>query len=275
MQSLVHNKRRFPYQLEYPRMTFHRCKTLFPVLVSLLVCLPAGSALADGHGADKPTVLITGANRGLGLEFARQYAADGWTVIGTARSPDRADDLKALDVQVLQLDVTDQASIDALVATLDGRAIDMLINNAGIFPRVGKIDEVDAGDYSLTLMVNTLGPVLVTQALMPNLRASEMKRIVNITSRLGSIELNSGNFYGYRESKAALNMFTKTLGTELGPEGFICLTIHPGWVRTDMGGPTANLSPEESVTGMRAVIDSLAPEDNGTYRSYAGEAVPW
>ena len=241
-----------------------------------MFCLPAGTALADGHGAGKgSTVLITGANRGLGLEFARQYAADDWTVIGTARSPDRADELKALGVEVLQLDVTDQASIDALVASLDGRGIDMLINNAGIFPRVGEIEKVDSGDYTRTLMVNTLGPVLVTQALMPNLRESEMKRIVNITSRLGSIELNSGNYYGYRESKAALNMFTTTLAQELGPEGFICLTIHPGWVRTDMGGPTANLSPEESVSGMRAVIDSLAPEDNGTYRSYAGEAVPW
>ncbi len=252
-----------------------RIHKIIPVVASLLLALPFGFALADGHSAGKPTVLITGANRGLGLEFARQYAADGWNVIGTARSPNRADDLNALDVKVLQLDVTDRASIDSLAASLDGHAIDLLINNAGIFPRVGAIAEVNADDYTRTLMVNTLGPVLVTQALMPNLEASDMKRVVNVTSRLGSIELNSGNFYGYRESKAALNMFTSVLAAELGPEGFICLTIHPGWVRTDMGGPSANLSPEESVTGMRSVIDGLTPEDNGTYRSYAGEAVPW
>lgn len=247
---------------------------IITTLVALWISAPVGMAMADGH-AVKGTVLITGANRGLGLEFARQYAEDGWTVIGTARKPDGADELEALDVEIMQLDVLDQDSISALAASLEGRPIDMLINNAGIFPRVGDIDQVDAGDYSRTLMVNTLGPVLVTQALMPNLRASEMKRVINITSRLGSIELNSGNFYGYRESKAALNMFTSTLGAQLGPEGFICLAIHPGWVRTDMGGPSANLSPEESVSGMRNVIASLTAEDNGTYRAYSGDAVPW
>ena len=233
-----------------------------------------GAAIADGH-ASKGTVLVTGANRGLGLEFARQYAADGWTVIGTARRPAGADQLRELGVELMQLDVTDQAGIAALAEALGDRPIDMLINNAGIFPRVGDIDEVDAGAYSRTLMVNTLGPVLVTQALMPNLRASSMKRVINITSRLASIELNSGNYYGYRESKAALNMFTKTLAAELGPEGFICLALHPGWVRTDMGGQNANLSPEESVSSMRKVIDGLTPGDNGAYRGYSGDVVPW
>ncbi len=255
-------------------MSIFNKKTL-AVLASVLLCLPAGFAVADGHGAKGTTVLITGANRGLGLEFARQYAADGWTVIGTARSPDRADELKALDVEILKLDVTDEASIAALARSLDGRPVDMLINNAGIFPRVGEIDKVDSGDYTRTLMVNTLGPVLVTQALMPNLRSSDMKRVINITSQLASIENNSGNYYGYRESKAALNMFTNTLARELGDEGFICLALHPGWVRTDMGGPSATLSPEESVTGMRTVIDGLTAADNGVYRSYTGDIVPW
>jgi len=123
--------------------------------------------------------------------------------------------------------------------------------------------------------VNTIGPLLVTQALMPNLRRGERKRIVNITSQLGSIGMNSGGFYGYRESKAALNMFTKTLATELGRDGFICLAIHPGWVRTDMGGPNANLSPEESVSAMRAVIGNLTSDDNGSYRGYNGDPVAW
>ncbi len=233
-------------------------------------------ASADSHStADKPTVLITGANRGLGLEFARQYADAGWSVIGTARSPERASDLHALDVDVLKLDVTDRDSIAALKTSLGDRSVDLLINNAGIFPRVSEIDSVDADDYALTLMVNTLGPVLVTQAVMPNLRSGGMKRVVNITSGLGSIEQSSGGYYGYRESKAALNMFTKSLAAELGPEGFICLALHPGWVRTDMGGPSANLSVEESVTSMRAVIDDMDADDNGVYRGYSGDLVAW
>ncbi len=237
----------------------------------------ATTSLADGHEseANGHTVLITGANRGLGLEFARQYAADGWTVIGTARRPAGAEELAALDVEVMQLDVTDRESIAALAAALDGRAIDMLINNAGIFPRVSEIDNIDADAYLQTLTVNTLGPVLVTQAVMPNLRAGELKQVINITSGLASIERNSGGFYGYRESKAALNMFTSTLAAELGEDGFICLALHPGWVRTDMGGANANLSPEESVSGMSSVIDGLTAEHNGRYFGYDGSEVAW
>jgi NAD(P)-dependent dehydrogenase (short-subunit alcohol dehydrogenase family) len=237
----------------------------------------SATSLADGHGssAGGHTVLITGANRGLGLEFARQYAADGWTVIGTARRPEQAEDLSALDVEVLQLDVADRDSIAAFAASLDGRSIDLLINNAGIFPRVSEIANVDADDYLQTLVVNSLGPVLITQAVMPNLRAGELKQIVNITSGLASIEGNSGGYYGYRESKAALNMFTSSLAAELGPDGFTCLALHPGWVRTDMGGPNANLSPEESVSSMRAVLGEVTVEDNGRYLGYDGTQVAW
>ena len=254
-------------------------KGLIPLLGVLLYCFSTIPAMASAHDDramdDAPIVLITGANRGLGLEFARQYAAVGWTVIGTARRPAQADELQALDVEVVALDVMDEDSIAALANLLEGRAIDMLINNAGIFPRVSEIAQVDADDYRRTLMVNTLGPVLVTRALLPNLRQGELQRIVNITSQLGSIDRNSGGFYGYRESKAALNMFTKTLASELGPEGFICLAIHPGWVRTDMGGQNANLSPEESVSAMRVVIDNVTADDNGTYRGYSGDPVAW
>ena len=249
------------------------------VAASAMLC--GSPTHADDHAVaasatDAPTVLITGANRGLGLEFARQYAADGWRVIGTARNPQRADELNALSVEVAQLDVASQASVDALAQLLERRPIDLLINNAGIFPRVNKIEEVNLDDYSRTIAVNTLGPVRVTRALLPNLRRGEKKTIVNITSRLGSIALNDfGAFYGYRESKAALNMFTKTLAIELDPEGFTCLTIHPGWVKTDMGGQNANLTPEESISGMRAVIEKLGPADTGTYWSYSGEEEPW
>ena len=256
---------------------------IIAAVAATLAMLCGTLAHADDHAknraapvSDAPTVLITGANRGLGLEFARQYAADGWNVIGTARAPERADALNALSVEVLQLDVASQTSVDALAESLDGRPIDLLINNAGIFPRYNKIEAINFDDYSRTLAVNTLGPVRVTRALLPNLRLGEKKQVVNITSGLGSIGLNnSGAFYGYRESKAALNMFTKTLALELGPEGFTCLTVHPGWVKTDMGGENANLTPEESITGMRAVIEKLGPADTGTYWSYSGEEVPW
>jgi len=244
----------------------------------LLCAAPAfaGDSVNSPTAGDKPVVLITGANRGLGLEFAKQYAADGWHVIGTARDPERADELGALPVEVAQLDVADPASVAALARSLDGRPIDLLINNAGIFPRVGSIEEIDFEDYGRTLVVNTIGPVRVTRALLPNLRAGERKAVVNITSRLGSIALNdSGVFYGYRESKAALNMFTRTLANELKPEGFTVLTIHPGWVQTDMGGENATLTPEESISGIRAVIAARGPEDTGTYWAYSGEEVPW
>lgn len=251
------------------------------LLASLLLALSANVVMADAHGAkettDKgPTVLITGANRGLGLEFARQYAADGWNVIGTARNPDEADALEALNVRILQLDVADRDSVTALAESLGDTPLDLLINNAGIFPRESRILHVDIDDYMRTLEVNTAGPVLVTAAVLPNLRRGNDKKVVNITSQLGSIANNTrGGFYGYRESKAALNMFTKTLAGELGNEGFICLALHPGWVATDMGGPSAPLTPAQSVSGMRSVIDSLKPEDNGAYRSFEGEVVPW
>lgn len=250
-------------------------------LISTLLLLCAAPSFADENmdqstAAGKSTVLITGANRGLGLEFARQYAADGWTVIGTARNPDEAEELKGLSVEIFALDVADPASIDALAQSLDGRPIDLLINNAGIFPRVGKIDEIDFDDYSRTLAVNTLGPVRVTRALLPNLRRGELKMIAGLSSNLGSIAENErGNFYGYRESKAALNMFTKTLAAELGPEGFTCVVLTPGWVQTDMGGPNATLTPVESIAGMKAVLDKLTPADNGTFWSYNGNQMPW
>lgn len=246
----------------------------------MLLCLLGITACADSQDtpmADSQpgVVLITGANRGLGLEFARQYAADGWTVIGTARKPAEALALSALDVEVLPLDVTVRESVATLADALDGRPLDLLINNAGIFPRMSSIEEVDPDSYAQILMVNTLGPVMVTQALLPNLRQGELKRIVNITSQLGSIENNGGGHYGYRESKAALNMFTKSLAAELGPEGFISLAIHPGWVQTDLGGEGAKLTPEESVTAMREVIDYVTPDNNGEFRAFHGDRLPW
>jgi len=257
---------------------FARSQPLFAMI--LLLAVPWASTpevrAEDSAAAEGHTVLVTGANRGLGLEFARQYKQAGWQVIGTARNPDDAPELAALGVRVMQLDVTSQESADKLAAALDGEAIDLLINNAGIFPRVGKIDEIDFDDYNRTLAVNTVGPVRVTRALLPNLRKGKLKIIAGLSSNLGSIAENErGNFYGYRESKAALNMFTKTLAAELGPEGFTCIVLTPGWVQTDMGGPSAPLQPADSISGMKAVLDKLTPADNGTFWSYDGSQMPW
>ena len=266
MNSKFHSRQR-------PRFDFFR---LIAIGLAVFGLGASTGAAADAGDTEEKTVLITGANRGLGLEFARQYAADGWQVIGTVRRPDSADDLKALDVEVLQLDVSDPASIAGLAASLEGRPLDLLINNAGIFPRVSTLAEVDFEDVERTYVVNTVGPMRVTRALLPNLRLGRTKQVVSITSGLGSIANNTGGrFYGYRESKAALNMFNKSLAAELGDEGFTCIVMSPGWVQTDMGGPNANLEPSESIAGMKAVIDSLTPEDNGTYRNWDGDTISW
>jgi NAD(P)-dependent dehydrogenase (short-subunit alcohol dehydrogenase family) len=254
-------------------------------LSRILLALIASTLLmqqshADAHehadAAKASTVLITGANRGIGLEFARQYADAGWTVIGTARDPDEADELRATGATVVQLDVIDAASVAALTTTLKNTPIDLLINNAGIFPRYSSLEEVNFDDVARTLDVNVIGPMRVTQALLEQIGSSQKKTIVNISSRLGSIEMNtSGNFYGYRESKTGLNMFSRTLAVELKEKGFIVAAVHPGWVQTDMGGANANLTPEESVTAMRATIEKLTPDLTGTYWSYDGNPVPW
>lgn len=246
--------------------------------VGVLISVPVQAETGAPGASAQPsaTVLITGANRGLGLEFARQYAADGWNVIGTARRPSEADQLKALEIRVLQLDVTDPDSVARLARDLEGEAIDLLINNAGIFPRASTLAETDFDDVARTFAVNTIGPMRVTRALLPNLERGTRRQIVSVTSGLGSIANNtSGRYYGYRGSKAALNMFTRSLAVELEELEFRCIVISPGWVRTDMGGPEASLSPEESIAGMRRVIDGLTASDSGTFWNWNGDRLPW
>ena len=239
------------------------------VLVSSLSC-----AQSDDESR---SVLITGANRGIGLELARQYSESGWRVIGTARAPDEATELSSLNnTRVLQLDVTDQESVTRFAGELGDEPVDVLINNAGILPMMNSVPKIDLDVFSNILAVNTIGPVRVTQAVLPNLREGKLKKIINITSNLGSIAENtSGQFYGYRESKAALNMFTRSLAAELRGEGFTCVVLHPGWVQTDMGGPQAPVPVEESAAGLRKVIDTLALEDSGTFRTWRGETLDW
>ena len=251
-----------------------------PIALALLISVgpwAQSDSRADEASANGDrTVLITGANRGIGLELARQYSAAGWRVIGTARKPESAQELNALGAEIMQLDVTNPVSTEQLSRELDTRPIDLLINNAGILPMMPALEGIDMDDYERVMDVNTLGPVRVTRAVLPNLRSGRLRTIVNITSILGSIgENSSGGFYGYRESKAALNMFTKSLSADLGPEGFTCIVIHPGWVQTDMGGPSAPTTVQQSVQGIRRVIDGLSSADNGTFWSFEGKQFPW
>jgi NAD(P)-dependent dehydrogenase (short-subunit alcohol dehydrogenase family) len=243
-------------------------------LIALLCA--AGTAVPAAAADDKETVLITGANRGIGLELARQYAADGWHVIGTARRPDAADELRATGASIVQLDVADADSVARMAEELAGEPIDVLINNAGILPQMRTLADIDFDKYQQVLAVNTVGPARVTQALLPNMRAGNLKKILNTTSGLGSIADNTGGgFYGYRESKAALNMFTKTIANELGSEGFVCIVMNPGWVQTDMGGPDAAVKVEDSAAGIRSVIANVAAKDNGTFWTFEGEQQAW
>jgi len=253
-------------------------KTRLPIVTAILIAVTAllNTSVCYATEDTTKTILITGANRGLGLELARQYTATGWQVIGTARTLASAEELRGLGVQVMQLDVTDQESVDRLALELHDRSIDVLINNAGIQRMAWTVPEINFDDVEQSLAVNTVGPMRVTHALLPLLQRGQLKKIINITSNLGSINDNTnGGFYGYRESKAALNMFSRSLAAELKPSGFICIALHPGWVQTDMGGPNAPLLAPEAVQGMRRVIDNLTPEDNGTFWTYAGEQMAW
>ena len=248
-------------------------RLLFRLVLVIVSVLGAGTSVAAD--ADK-TVLVTGANRGIGLEFVRQLKAQGYVVIGTARKPDEAVDLKALGVRVEQLDVTDGASVEALGNRLKGVKIDLLINNAGIGGHNARtFRETNFDEIAKTFDVNSLGPMRVTQALLDNLEATEGKTIVHISSIMGSIEGNLGGFYGYRASKAALNMFNKSLAAELGRQGYISVVIHPGWVKTRMGGEGAPVEPVDSVAGMLRVIGSLSAADNGRFIDYQGNGLPW
>ena len=240
------------------------------LIVAAFATTPLAATAADG------TVLITGANRGIGLEYARQFADEGYRVIGTARNPASAGELANLGVRIEALDVADPASVASLAQRLQGESIDILVNNAGMFDRSDvTVDKVDFGMLEQTFAVNAFGPLRVIQALLPNLRQGDRKLIVNMSSQLGSIERSNGSWYGYRASKTALNQFNKILSVELGKEGFTSVVLHPGWVRTDIGGDNATLSTEESVEGLMEVIDDLTQRDNGRFYDFEGNEIPW
>lgn len=219
------------------------------------------------------TVVITGANRGLGLEMAKQYAADGWTVIGTAREPEKAQELAAIDrVTVMRLDAADDASIEKFVRELGDQPVDLFVNNAGIYGP----SEFDREAWLDLFNVNVIGPVRLATALKDNVARSADRKMVVISSQVGSIAENeSGSMIYYRTSKAAVNQAWTSLAKQWQDDGLTLVMMHPGWVQTDMGGENADLTPQESVEGMRAVIDGLTHDQNGKFYDHDGREIPW
>lgn len=226
-----------------------------------------------------PTVLVTSSSRGIGREFVRQYAADGWRVIAACRSPETVEaELRALGdaVRPIALDVTNLASVEA-VAREDDEPLDLLLNTAGVIGQGSeKPGEVNYAEWARVLDVNAMGPVRVLDAFADRLAAAGGSKAITLTSGMGSIgDVGSGGSLIYRTSKAAVNMAMRARSFSLRPRGIIVAVINPGWVRTDMGGPSASISPEESVAGMRKVIAALTLDQTGTFLDWKGGGYPW
>jgi len=224
-----------------------------------------------------PTVLVTGANRGIGLEFVKSFAADGWRVHACARNVEKAKEVRALEGDVVchKLDVTNGLKVANLARSMAEEPIDILINNAGQRGPKTAFGETDYDAWAGVLLVNTLAPLRLVERFIGHVEKSERKLVVNISSRLGSIAECSGDDYIYRSSKAALNMVTKTLSRDLQDRGVTVVSLHPGWVRTDMGGSAAAISPGESVAGIRKVIDGLTAKDSGGFFNFDGTPLEW
>ncbi len=226
--------------------------------------------------------MITGASRGLGREFTRQFLAEGWRILATCRDPSAAGELNDLaadangQVAVFQLDVDDGASVAACRGSMGDVEIDVLLNNAGVIgARDAGLGNMDYDSFENTLRTNVTGPMRVTEAFIDCLLAGEQKKLVTISSRMGSIAETAPNAMIYRTSKAAVNMVVKCLALELASKGVIAAVLHPGWVQTDMGGPSAALTVEESVSSLRRVINGLSQDDNGSFLNYDGSPIPW
>lgn len=224
-----------------------------------------------------PTVLITGANRGIGLEFTKEYAADGWRVHATCRDPVVARELRAVKGDVVRhaLDVANDTAIRTLAQDLAGESIDLLINNAGILTR-DRLGDTDLEDWLRAFHVNCIAPIHVLEGFLPHLERGIGKTAVALTSKMGSIADNSsGGSYLYRSSKAALNAAMKSAAIDLRGRGITVAVFHPGWVQTDMGGPNALIDKKKSVTGLRAKIAALTPADSGGFFNFDGTPLPW
>ena len=229
-------------------------------------------------------IFITGSNRGIGLELSRQYIKRGDYVIASCRNPESGDDLLELQksypehLLIIQLDVSDPTSIAAAAKELSAQTdrLDILINNAGIAHSGEVVGNLDSNTMLTVLHTNSVGPIIVAQQLLDLLKNGNNPKIVNVTSQLGSISRKtSGGRYSYDGSKAALNMFTRTLAFEVISDGIIAIVMHPGWVQTDMGGSNAHLSVEESAKGIMKITDRLKKKDAGRFLQWDGRELPW
>lgn len=230
-----------------------------------------------------PSVLITGANRGLGLEFCKQYGEQGWRIFACCRQPATATALQTLAAQyptlsIHKLDVADFQQIDQLAAQLSLEPIDVLLSNAGVYgdKNGNGFGQIDYQTWQHTLQINTIAPVKLAEAFLPHLLKSERRQLVAISTLMASMADNgSGGSIFYRSSKAGLNAAMKSLAIDLQAEKISVLILHPGWVKTDMGGNEAPTLPEESISGMRKVIDEFTLENSGTFLNFKGQIQPW
>ena len=226
------------------------------------------------------TVLVTGANRGLGYEFVKQYSENKFDVFACCRNVNEAKKLKELaeiseNIKIYELDVGNVKTIQNLSKQLQNEKIDVLINNAGIY-RSSTIGNINYEEWIESFKVNTIAPYQIVENFLEQIINSDLKKIVSITSKMGSIDDNtSGGSYIYRSSKTALNSMMRSLTHDLKNQGVATLTLHPGWVRTDMGGPGGWINSIESVQGMIKQIDKLTIDDSGKYLDYAGKTINW
>lgn len=229
------------------------------------------------------TILITGANRGLGLEFCKQYARDGWNVIACCREPSNATALMKLtkeyaSISVLPLDVANLENIDELAKQLDGTAIDVLLNNAGVYGDTSGrgLGHLDYAEWQKTMTINLFAPVKMTEAFLPHLQRGTQKKVVAMSSLMGSMADNSsGGSILYRSSKAALNAAMKSVAIDNRQKEIAVLILHPGWVKTDMGGSNAPMEIPESVQKMRDTIANFTLKQSGEFLRYDGTPLPW
>jgi NAD(P)-dependent dehydrogenase (short-subunit alcohol dehydrogenase family) len=235
-----------------------------------------------------PSMLVTGASRGLGFEMVRQFGADGWRIYACCRTPETATELAALAaksdgaITLHTLDVSKPAQIDALADEFRGTPIDMLVNNAGLLGCTidhmapGAFGSVDYEAWAEVHEINTMAPLRVAEAFVDHVAASEMKLMFFMSTHMGSItDLDDGGLYPYRSSKAALNLLVKALSIDLAPRGVRTLAVHPGWVSTDMGSAAAPVTPPESIAGIRRVVAAYGAGQTGRFFQYDGKELPW
>jgi NAD(P)-dependent dehydrogenase (short-subunit alcohol dehydrogenase family) len=229
---------------------------------------------------DAYQVLITGANRGIGLEFTKQYAVAGWNVLACCREPETASALHALanmhgNVRIFGLEVSNFKQIDALALQLKDEAIDVLINNAGVYPS-SSFGDTNYDGWAEAFKINAMAPLKMAEAFVQHITCGQLKKVATLSSKMGSIDDNtSGESYIYRTSKTAVNMVMKSLSIDLKPYGISVVTLHPGWVQTDMGGSSALISTKTSVTGLRDVIEKLSMNNSGKFIAFDGKEIAW